>query len=267
MRSFEARKLNLSVVRGGSERCILKDVSFCMQSGKITAVWGPNGSGKTSLLEVLFSGSEGFQNGNGHETFEVSGEIFLDGKRIDGIPGYKRAKWMAKVSQDVMDLYSPSLTLRENLATLFLNAGHHKKGLFQRAVRNPSFKEALNGALDHSVFPLEKRLDEFASDFSGGEAESFSILAATLNNPKVLMLDEHTKKLDLARKAFIERLTVEYIKRKEIFGLWVTHDPLQITRFADGVIWLKEGRIVERTNLERPIDEGALLNRLIQFQE
>ena len=266
MKRFQVENLNYSVFSGNGVKKILDDVSFELFPGKITGIWGPNGSGKSTTINSILSDFESSENAFSNGGVKVTGKITLDGKRIETLPGYKRAKFISKISQDNLENFGSKLTIKENFA-VYYNKSKKERSFLKKAVSKKDFNEALKKLLSISPIPFENRLDEYAASFSGGEAEYFATLAAFISEPKLLLLDEHTKKLDLSRKSLIEKITADYIRNNNIYALWVTHDPQQIIKYIDQILWLKSGTILECTQLARPFDGNRLLEKLQKFQQ
>ena len=156
-------------------------IDLTLQDGEFVTVIGSNGAGKSTLFGAV-SGS----------FFVDRGRIVLDGEDITYLPEYKRAKRIARIFQDPMRGTAPDLTLEENVALAYARAGGH---LFAPALprkKRAFFREQL-ARLDMG---LEDRVKTRIGLLSGGQRQAVTLLMATINTPRVLLLDEHTAALD-----------------------------------------------------------------------
>lgn len=264
MNEFSLENISFSIHDGSTDKIILDNISFYLKAGEITFLWGPNGSGKSSTVNVIADDIQNNSEENNSTSCSITGDILLFGKSIKKLPAYKRTSFLSRVTQKSLDMFSPSLTLEENLAMLY------SRSLFRTPFKIPitkSFKKMICERFSNFEFDISKRLQDFPSSFSGGELQYISFLGATLNNPKILLLDEHTRDLDVNNKSILENMTVDYIKQKESLSLWITHDPNQVIKFADKIIWIKKGKI-EYTSYDSQgnIESNDLLQKLIAFQ-
>jgi branched-chain amino acid transport system ATP-binding protein len=158
--------LELDGVSGGyGETVILENVRLEVKAGETLAIIGRNGVGKTTLLATVM----------GHTTLH-SGDVLLDGKRLNDVPCYRRALTGIGFVPQEREIF-PSLTVRENLEVA-ARPGHwtlpHVFELFPR---------------------LKERLDNMGNQLSGGEQQMLSIARALLTNPSILLMDEPTEGL------------------------------------------------------------------------
>jgi len=219
---------NVSKIYGeGSARVIaLSEVSLRVNDGDFIAIMGPSGSGKTTLLNII-----------GGLDYPSSGEVILDGKRIDNLAenalvDIRRGK-VAYVFQQSHLLVS--LTALENvlLPLIFCgaNGGSSQKGLdILRKVG------------------LEKRAGHKPSELSGGEQQRVAIARALVNEPSLILADEPTGNMD--RKTGAEILLLFNQLNKEGHGIiMITHDR-EIAKQAKEIIVLQDGRIAGKINSE-----------------
>jgi len=200
----------------------LDNVSLTVEDGNFIVIMGPSGSGKSTLLNII-----------GGLDYLTSGEVILDGKRIDGydenaLVGIRRGK-IAYVFQQYHLL--PSLTALENVLLPLIFAGdvNSEKGAV----------DILKGV------GLEKRADHKPSQLSGGEQQRVAIARALVNSPGLILADEPTGNMD--HKTGYEIL--ELFKRLNEGGrsiVMVTHSP-DIAGYAKEIITLQDGQITGRT--------------------
>jgi molybdate transport system ATP-binding protein len=218
------------------------DVSF---ESQVTAIFGPSGAGKTSLLEAV-AGLRKIARGE----IEIGGRIlFSSSSKID-IPPRERA--IGYVPQET-SLF-PHLSVRENV---LFGAG--------RKVGQPNAAEV---RLDHVVALLEigHLLDRSVTEISGGESQRVALARALLSHPRLLLLDEPLASLDIGLK---ERI-IPYLRRvRDEFALpmiYVTHDPIEVLALADWVVMIREGRLVAQGIPREILTSGKVLSQLEKDQ-
>lgn len=216
---------NVSKIYGeGTTRVIaLKNVSLRVNEGDFTAIMGPSGSGKSTLLNII-----------GGLDRPSSGEVILDGKRIDNLDENAlvdiRRREIAYVFQQYHLL--PSLTALENVLLPLTFCG-----------ANGGEKKAL--AILKRV-GLGKRAEHKPSQLSGGEQQRVAIARALVNDPSLILADEPTGNMD--QKTGAEILGLFDQLNKEGHGIIVvTHNP-ETAKHAKGIILLKDGQIVDKIN-------------------
>ena len=156
----------------------LNDLSFHADKGDFVTIIGANGAGKSTLFNAI-SGS----------FMTDSGRILLDGKDITLMPEFKRARQIGRLFQDPMRGSAPGMSIEENLS---LAAGHGgwMSSISKKDKANFREKLALLG------MGLEDRMKQPVGLLSGGQRQALTLMMATFNPPKVLLLDEHTAALD-----------------------------------------------------------------------
>lgn len=187
---------NLRIARGAE---VLVDLSRDVQPGTVLTVMGPSGSGKSTLLSHLI--------GQLAPEFRATGEVWLDGMRVDRLPPHKRR--IGILMQDV--LLFPHLSVGGNLA-FGLRAGG------SRAARRARIEEAL----------AEVGLDGFAdrdpATMSGGQKARVALMRMLLSEPCALLLDEPFSGLDAELRQSVRRLVFDVAARRDLPVLLVTHD-------------------------------------------
>ena len=170
----------------------LKDLSLHLAEGEFVAVIGSNGAGKSTLLNAV-AGVWGVD----------SGTIQLGGIDITQLPEYKRAKYIGRVFQDPMMGTAANMQIEENLALAARRGGRRSLRMGITKAERMGFREMLR-ILD---LGLEDRLTDKVGLLSGGQRQALTLLMATLQKPKLLLLDEHTAALDPKTAAKVMEVT------------------------------------------------------------
>ncbi|MCL2746190.1 MAG: ATP-binding cassette domain-containing protein, partial [Coriobacteriia bacterium] len=169
-----------------------------------------------------------------------NGKIVLDGKDITFMPEHVRAKYVGRVFQDPMRGTAPDMTIEENLA---LAHRRGEKRSFRRGIRaaeRTQYRELLS-RLD---LGLEDRLNTRIGLLSGGQRQAITLLMATLQNPKVLLLDEHTAALDPKTAAKVLEISVHLIEESYLTTLMVTHNMADAIKYGNRLVLMREGEII-----------------------
>lgn len=204
----------------------LDGVSLDVSDGDFITIIGANGAGKSTLFNAI-AGS----------FFTDSGKIILDGKDITLTPEYKRARVIGRLFQDPMRGSAPGMTVEENLA---LAAGHG--GWLSRVSKSEKkkFRERV-ALLDMG---LEDRMNQQVGLLSGGQRQALTLMMATVNPPKVLLLDEHTAALDPATAEKVLNLTKQIVAENKLTCLMITHNMQSALDLGNRTIMMNAGKIV-----------------------
>ncbi len=206
----------------------LKDLSLHLDDGESIAVIGGNGAGKSTLLNAV-AGVWGVD----------SGTIHLGGIDITHLPEYKRAKYIGRVFQDPMMGTAGNMQIEENLALAARRGGRRGLRMGITKAEREEFREMLK-ILD---LGLEDRLTDKAGLLSGGQRQALTLLMATLQKPKLLLLDEHTAALDPKTAAKVMEVTRKLVNQDRLTTLMITHNMRDAIEYADRLIMMYEGRI------------------------
>ncbi len=207
-------------------------MSFRVRRGLITALIGPNGSGKTTTFNMI----------SGHLK-PTSGKIFFEGERIDGKPPYYIARLgLARTFQN-LEIFG-HLSVLENV--LLAIQSRHLVRLWECILRWPSFfrkeRDALAAAKKYlELLGLEKRAHTLANNLPFGLQRYLEIVRALATKPRLLLLDEAASGLDASEKKVLMELIVR-LKRDGLSILLVEHDMNLTMELADEVIVLDQGR-------------------------
>ena len=211
-----------------NEKRALDGVSIHLKDGESVAVIGGNGAGKSTLLNAVA----------GVWTVD-EGSIFIGGEDVTHLPEHKRAKYIGRVFQDPMMGTAATMQIEENLA-LAARRGQ-RRGLrtgITKAERE-QFRELLS-VLD---LGLEDRMTTKVGLLSGGQRQALTLLMATLQKPKLLLLDEHTAALDPKTAAKVMETTRLIVNRDRLTTLMITHNMKDAIEYADRLIMMYEGRV------------------------
>ncbi len=207
----------------------LCDISCTIEDGSFVVLLGTNGSGKSTLLNAVA----------GNFLPDI-GRILLAGIDITRMPEHKRASHIGRVFQNPFSGTAPDMSIAENLTLA------SKRGKF-RSLRWALPKTVIQ-EFREKVKPLnmglEDRLDSPIGKLSGGQRQALTLLMATWNKPKLLLLDEHTAALDPRTASKVIQLTKEIVEKERLTTMMVTHSMQQACNLGDRIFMLHNGRIV-----------------------
>ena len=212
-----------------NEVVALNGIDLAVPAGQFVTVIGSNGSGKSTLLNAVAG------------TFAVtSGKVLLGGQDVTRQPEYVRSRSIGRVFQDPRAGTAPYMTIEENLAISLLRA---KRSGLRLGVTNKR-RAVMREQLSRLGMGLEDRLKAGVNKLSGGQRQAMSLLMATIAEPSLLLLDEHTAALDPKVAATIMELTGEIVAERQLTTLMVTHNMELALRYGDRLVMMHAGRIV-----------------------
>lgn len=224
-----------------NEKKALKGIDLTLNDGDFVTVIGGNGAGKSTLLNMITG------------VYSVdSGSITIDGIDVTKLPEHKRAKYFGRVFQDPMTGTAADMEIAENLA---LSARRGKARTLKPGVTKKE-KEKFRELLKTLDLGLEDRLTSKVGLLSGGQRQAITLLMATLQHPKLLLLDEHTAALDPQTADKVLTLTNELVTENKLTTLMITHNMKDAIRLGNRLIMLYDGKIVydisgeEKKNLQ-----------------
>ena len=227
---LEIKNLNKTFNAGTvNEKQVLTDLSLTLNDGDFVTVIGGNGAGKSTLLNMV----AGVYPAD-------SGEIILDGINITHMPEHKRAKYLGRVFQDPMMGTAGDMWVEENLA-LAMRRG--KTRFLRWAITNKE-RKMFRELLSQLDLGLEDRLTTKMGLLSGGQRQAITLLMASLNDPNLLMLDEHTAALDPKTAAKVLEITDEIVGKHKLTTLMITHNMKDAIAHGNRLIMMHEGRVV-----------------------
>lgn len=242
---FDIEFRNVSFRYPGTDEYVLKNVNLTFPYGKKTAIVGENGAGKTTLVKLLL------------RLYDVTeGEILAGGINIKEIGYQDYLRLYATVFQDYK---LHSFSIRENIA--FQEEG--KDGQIWELLKEQGLYEAVKETKRGLDTFLTRELDQDGKDFSGGEKQRLAMVRALYRNAPFLVLDEPTAAIDpIAELKYFERLKEDTAGRTAVF---VTHR-MASTRFADNIVVLEKGEVVESGDFATLVGSGGLFEKLFQMQ-
>ena len=200
-----------------------------MEEGQFVSIVGSNGSGKTSLLNII-CGSIPIEHG----------EVLVDGTPITRLKEYQRYASMGRVYQNPAAGTCPGLTMLENLS-LAENKGKPfglGRGVNRKRVND--YRDQL-----HALgLGLEDKLDVKMGALSGGQRQAVALLMATMTPLKFLILDEHTAALDPKTAQIIMELTDKVVREKKLTAMMVTHNLRYAVEYGDRILMMNQGHVV-----------------------
>ena len=211
-----------------NEKVALNGVSLHLAPGDFVTVIGGNGAGKSTLLNSV-SGA-----------LEVDeGQILIDGVDVTHLPEYKRAKYIGRVFQDPMMGTAATMQIEENLALAARRGKVRGLGSGITAAERKGYVEQL-AMLD---LGLENRMTAKVGLLSGGQRQALTLLMATLQKPKLLLLDEHTAALDPKTAAKVLETTQRIVEKDNLTTLMITHNMRDAIAYGNRLIMMYNGRI------------------------
>ncbi|MDO5090407.1 MAG: ABC transporter ATP-binding protein [Cardiobacteriaceae bacterium] len=211
------------------ENPVLRGLSLDLHAGEFVTVIGSNGAGKSTLLNAICG-----------EILMDSGSIRIDEEDVTRLPTHKRTKNVARVFQDPLAGTCANLTIEENMALAMKRGSTRGLGAAVKQRYLSRFRESLA----ELKLGLENRLHDRMGLLSGGQRQAVSLLMASLQPSKILLLDEHTAALDPKTAAFVLDLTETIIAREKLTTLMVTHSMRQALDIGSRTIMLHQGQIV-----------------------
>ncbi len=208
------------------EKKALDDLSLEVNDGDFISIIGANGAGKSTLFNAIAG-----------DFYTDHGKLLLDGEDITFMPSHKRAKFIGRLFQDPMRGSAPGMSIEENLV---LAAGHGGWLSTVSKADKKLFREKLS-LLDMG---LEDRMQQPVGLLSGGQRQALTLMMATINMPKILLLDEHTAALDPGTAEKVLRLTDEIVTKNRITCLMITHNMQSALDLGTRTIMMNNGKII-----------------------
>ena len=212
-----------------NEQRVLSGLNLHISEGDFVTLIGGNGAGKSTLLNLIAG-----------VYMPEGGEILLAGENITKMPEYKRAAFLGRVFQDPMMGTAADMEIIENLAIANRRGKRRGLGWGVRKEEKLKFQESLK-ILD---LGLEHRLNVKAGLLSGGQRQALALLMATIQKPKLLLLDEHTAALDPKTAVRVLELTEELVEKNKLTTLMVTHNMKDAIKYGNRLIMMDKGKIV-----------------------
>lgn len=212
-----------------NEKRALQGICLHLKPKDFVTIIGGNGAGKSTMLNMIAG------------VYPIdSGTITLDGVDISNQKEHARAKLLGRVFQDPMRGTAGNMEIQENLALAYRR---NKKRSLAWGITAEE-KELYYNKLKRLDLGLENRLTAKVGLLSGGQRQALTLLMATLQKPKLLLLDEHTAALDPKTAKKVLELTQEIVEEQELTALMVTHNMRDAIHIGNRLIMMYDGRII-----------------------
>lgn len=212
-----------------NEMCLFENFSLEIAKGEFVSVIGSNGSGKTSLLNLICGSTE-----------IEGGKIFVGEKEITKEKEFLRNQRIGRVYQNPSLGTCPSMTILENMS-LADNKGK-KYGL--KRGRDKNRIDYYRELLQSLNLGLEDKLDVKVGVLSGGQRQAMALLMSTLTPIEFLILDEHTAALDPKTAERIMELTEEIVSKKKLTTIMVTHNLRYAVEYGNRLLMMHQGKVI-----------------------
>lgn len=211
------------------EAVLFRDFNFAVQEGEFVSVIGSNGSGKTTMLNLICGADRAEE-----------GRILFRGKDITELSEYKRARFIGRVFQDPKVGTCAGLTVLENMA-LAENKG---KSFGLGFAINKKRIDAYRSLLEECEMGLENRMQVKVGSLSGGQRQALALVIANMSRIELLILDEHTAALDPKSSERMMYLTQKLVERRGITTIMVTHNLRYAVEYGDRLVMMHEGQVI-----------------------
>lgn len=249
---LEIKNLHKTFNKGTiNEKVALAGVDLQLNPGDFVTIIGGNGAGKSTTLNAI-AGVWPVDQGN----------IIVDGVDITNLPEHKRASYLGRVFQDPMTGTAATMSIEENMAIAARRGKKRGLGWGITKKEREEFKEQLK-ELD---LGLDERMSSKVGLLSGGQRQAITLLMAAIQEPKLLLLDEHTAALDPKTAAKVLAISEKLIAEHHLTAMMVTHNMKDAIAHGNRLIMMHEGKIIydvsgeEKKNLK-------VANLLKKFEE
>lgn len=212
-----------------NEMCLFNDFNFTVNDGEFVSVVGSNGSGKTSMLNLICG-----------STYVDGGQIIMNGEDITNKKEFLRYNDIGRVYQNPSMGTCPDMTILENMALADNKAKSYGLSLGINKKRIEYYKEQLSTL----NLGLEDKLHIKVGVLSGGQRQAMALLMATMTDIKFLILDEHTAALDPKTADLIMKITDDVVREKHLTTVMVTHNLRYAVEYGSRLIMMNQGHIV-----------------------
>ena len=223
--------LHASQVSYGYEKGkpVLRDFDWKLPRGSIYCIMGSNGSGKTSMLNLICGSISA-----------DAGKVIVNGTDITGQKEYMRHRKIGRVYQNPSAGTCPNMTVLENMAVADLKEKGYGLNRCVRKSRENAYREMLSGL----GLGLEDKLETKVGSLSGGQRQAITLLMASIQKPKLLLLDEHTAALDPKTAAKVLEISDKIISDNHLTAMMVTHNMKDAIVHGNRLIMMHEGKVI-----------------------
>lgn len=224
-----------------NEMCLFNGFNLKIEDGEFVSVVGSNGSGKTSMLNLI-CGSIPID----------AGQILIDGEDIGKLKEFQRSSRIGRVYQNPAMGTCPSMTILENMSLADNKGRMYGLGRGTNKARIEYYKEQLR----QLNLGLEDKLDMKVGVLSGGQRQAMALLMSTLTPIEFLILDEHTAALDPKTAELIMELTDKIVKEKKLTTIMVTHNLRYAIEYGNRLVMMHQGEAI----LDKKEDEKSKMS-------
>lgn len=212
-----------------NQMCLFDDFNFKVNDGEFVSIVGSNGSGKTSMLNII-CGSIPVDGGN----------IYINDKDITNTKEHNRHKTIGRVYQNPAMGTSPNLTILENMSL-----ADNKGKLYSLTPGiNRKRKDDYRDMLKELNLGLEDKMNVKVGALSGGQRQAMALIMSTLTPIEFLILDEHTAALDPKTAEIIMKLTDKIVKEKKLTTMMVTHNLRYAVEYGNRLVMMHKGNVI-----------------------
>jgi putative ABC transport system ATP-binding protein len=230
-----------------NEKIALDGVNLTLEDGEFVTVIGGNGAGKSTTLNAIAGA-----------WMVDSGSIYIGGDDITKLSEHKRAKYLGRVFQDPMTGTAATMSIEENMAIAARRG--KSRGLSWGITKTE--REAYREALKTLNLGLEDRLTSKVGLLSGGQRQAITLLMASIQKPKLLLLDEHTAALDPKTAAKVLEISDKIIAENHLTAMMVTHNMKDAIAHGNRLVMMHEGKII--LNIAGEDKKKLTVNDLLQ---
>lgn len=211
------------------KRIAMDHLNLEINEGEWVTIIGGNGSGKSTLMNVV----------SGVHTLD-NGKVYIDNIDVTKLPEHKRAQYLGRVFQDPNMGTAGMISIEENMS---IASRRMKKNTLKWGFRKED-REKYREMIASLNLGLEDRLLQKVGLLSGGQRQAITLLMATLQEPKILLLDEHTAALDPKTARIVLEITEEIVTKNKITTLMITHNMKDAIKYGDRLIMMYGGKII-----------------------
>ena len=212
-----------------NEMCLFRGFDLKIEQGEFLSVVGSNGSGKTSMLNIICGSIPA-----------ESGQILMGGKDITKEKEFQRNARIGRVYQNPAMGTCPTMTILENMSLADNKGKIYGLGRGTNKARIEFYREQLK----QLNLGLEDKLDVKVGALSGGQRQAMALLMSTMTPIEFLILDEHTAALDPKTAELIMELTDKIVKEKNLTTIMVTHNLRYAVEYGNRLIMMHEGNVI-----------------------
>lgn len=207
----------------------LNDVSIEIPQGEFVVIVGTNGSGKSTMLNLLLG-----------TQIPTEGNIVINNNDITTLPEYKRSKWISMVFQNPAHGTAPELSILENFRLASLRAGKKKLSIGI----NDEFRKTVEEKVASLGMGLEKKLEQPMGSLSGGQRQALTLLMGVMDKTDILLMDEPTAALDPKSSQVVMQLADKINKELGITIVLVTHSMKDALHYGNRLLMFHGGTIL-----------------------